>query len=165
VQEEHPHHLAAMNLVGDGLHNLLDGIIIAASYLASIPAGIAATLAVVLHEVPQEIGDFGVLVYSGLSRWKALAYNFLSALLAVVGAVIGLAIGSRSETFVSLILPFAAGGFIYIAASDLIPELHKECKCDENSCSGQDRFLRESFLYFLVMLLGLALMYGMTLIE
>lgn len=165
VHDEHPHHLAIMNLVGDGVHNFLDGVIVAASYLASVPAGIATTVAVVLHEVPQEIGDFGVLIYSGISRWKALAYNFLSALLAVIGAIIGLIIGTKSEAFVSIILPFAAGGFIYIAASDLIPELHKECKCDDTTCSTQNRFLKDSLWYFLAMLVGIGLMYGLTLME
>jgi len=121
----HKHHLVVMNLVGDGVHNFIDGVIIAVSYLASIPLGIATTIAVILHEVPQEISDFGVLLYSGLKKSKALFYNLLSALVAVIGAIIGLMFAT--ETFISLIIPFAAGGFIYIAGSDLIPELHKKC--------------------------------------
>jgi zinc and cadmium transporter len=147
-----------MNLVGDGVHNLLDGIIIATSYIASVPAGIATTIAVVLHEVPQEIGDFGVLVYSGFSKWKALLFNFFSALLAVIGAIIGLAIGTHSETFVSIILPFAAGGFIYIAASDLIPEMHKECGIKQ-------KFWKNSIVHISAMILGIALMYVLILLE
>ncbi len=144
--DDHPHHLATINLVGDGIHNFLDGLIIAGSYLASIPAGIATTVAVILHEVPQEIGDFGVLIYSGMSKAKALFFNFLSALLAVVGAIIGLILSSSSETFAQLILPFAAGGFIYIAGSDLIPELHKKCSP------------KDSFWHFIALILGIGLM-------
>ena len=87
-----------MNIVGDGVHNFIDGLIIAGSYIVSIPLGIATTIAVILHEVPQEIGDFGVLLYSGLSKLKALLWNLASALVAVIGAIIGLAFGS-SETF------------------------------------------------------------------
>ncbi|MFA6461095.1 MAG: ZIP family metal transporter [Candidatus Woesearchaeota archaeon] len=156
--EGHPHHLAAMNLIGDGVHNLMDGIIIATSYLVSIPAGIATTIAVVLHEVPQEIGDFGVLLYSGWSKSKALLMNLLSALVAVIGAVIGLVVGNYSQQFVSWIIPFAIGGFIYIAGSDLIPELHRECHTKET-------FWQKSIWPFLFMLLGIGLMLAMTFLE
>ena len=94
----HPHPLAYMNLIGDGVHNFIDGLIIAASYLVSFPLGLATTIAVIMHEIPQEIGDFGVLIYAGMTRRKALFMNFLTALTAVVGA-----------------------------STDLMPELHKEC--------------------------------------
>ncbi len=122
---EHSHALSLMVLVGDGLHNFIDGMIIAASYLISIPVGIATTIAVVFHEIPQEIGDFGVLVHGGFSRMKALAYNFASALTAVFGAVLVLVVSSSSENVGFFLVPFAAGGFIYIATADIIPELHK----------------------------------------
>ena len=122
---QHPHPLAFMNLVGDGVHNFIDGLVIGASYLASVQVGIATTLAVVLHEIPQEIGDFGVLLQAGLSKKKALFFNFLSALTAVLGTAIALMMGG-SERIIPILLPFAAGGFVYIAGSDLIPELHKE---------------------------------------
>ncbi len=122
----HPHPLAFMNLVGDGVHNFIDGLVIAGSYLASIPVGIATTIAVLLHEIPQEIGDFGVLLHAGFSKKKALFFNFLSALIAVIGAAVALAAGSYMASITSFLIPFAAGGFIYIAGSDLIPELHKE---------------------------------------
>jgi zinc and cadmium transporter len=158
VAEGHHHHLAIMNIVGDGVHNLMDGIIIATTYLVSIPAGIATTIAVLLHEVPQEIGDFGVLVYSGMSRAKALLMNFLSALIAVIGAIIGIVVGSYSQTFVSLILPFAAGGFIYIAGSDLLPELHRECHTRET-------FWKESAGHIFMLLLGIGLMLALTWLE
>ena len=115
---------ALMNLVGDAAHNLIDGMVIAAAYLVSIPAGIVTTLAVLLHELPQEIGDFGVLVYGGMSRRRALAYNFASGLIGVLGAVIALSVGTRVEAFGAYLLPITAGSFLYIAGSDLIPELH-----------------------------------------
>ena len=123
---EQVHHLGMMNLVADGLHNLIDGMLIGASYLVDIKIGFATTLAVVLHELPQEMGDFGVLLHAGFSRTRALLFNFLSASLAIVGAVVALAIGAEATTFSSLMLPITAGGFIYIAGSDLVPELHKE---------------------------------------
>lgn len=126
TSERHPHPLAFMNLVGDGVHNFIDGIVIAGSYLASIPVGFATTIAVVLHEIPQEIGDFGVLLHAGFSKKKALFFNFLSALTAVAGAAITLIIGDAMADVTYFLIPFAAGGFIYIAGSDLIPELHKE---------------------------------------
>ncbi|MFA5038351.1 MAG: ZIP family metal transporter [Candidatus Omnitrophota bacterium] len=117
-----------LNLVGDGIHNFIDGIIIAASYSVSFGIGIATTLAVILHEIPQEIGDYAILVNGGLSRWKALALNFLCALLSVLGACLALLIGSHIRHFSSYALPLTAGGFIYLAGSDLIPELHREVR-------------------------------------
>jgi zinc and cadmium transporter len=104
----------------------MDGIIIGASYLASLPVGLATTLAVVSHEIPHELGNFFVLLYAGFSRSKALLFNFLSASVAILGTILALLIGSRVEPFSTVVLPFAAGGFIYIAGSDLVPELHKE---------------------------------------
>ncbi|MFA5753880.1 MAG: ZIP family metal transporter [Patescibacteria group bacterium] len=123
---EHPHHLGAMNLVGDCLHNFFDGVIIAGSFLASIPLGLATLVAVIAHEIPQEIGDYGVLLYAGYSRRRALFLNFLTALTAVLGALAAIVIGARLTGFTGLIVPFTAGGFIYIATADLIPELKKE---------------------------------------
>jgi len=123
---QHPHHLGVMNLVGDCLHNFFDGIIIAGSFLVSIPLGITTLIAVIAHEIPQEIGDFGVLLYAGYSRRRALFLNFLTALTAIFGAVIAVLLGARISGFSNLIIPFTAGGFIYIATADLIPELKKE---------------------------------------
>jgi zinc and cadmium transporter len=114
-----------MNLVGDAVHNLIDGMIVAAAYLVSVPAGVVTTLAVMLHEIPQEIGDFGVLVYGGYSPRKALLYNFISGLFAVVGAVIALVVGTQVEGFADYLLPITAGAFLYVAGSDLIPELNQ----------------------------------------
>jgi len=126
TSEEHPHSFAYMNLFGDAIHNLIDGIIVGGSYIVSIPIGISTTIAVIFHEIPQELGDFSVLVYGGFQKRKALMFNFLTALTAIVGAVIALVVGSTIEGFVPLLIPFAAGNFIYIAGSDLIPELRKD---------------------------------------
>ena len=117
--------LGYMILASDSFHNFIDGIIIGVSYLVSIEVGIASTLAIMLHEIPQEIGDFGILLHSGFTRKRALIMNFLSALAAIAGVLIVIIIGSSAEELILLILPIAAGGFIYIAASDLVPELHK----------------------------------------
>lgn len=125
------HIFAYLNLIGDGVHNFIDGMIIAASFILSYDLGIATTLAVIFHEIPQEIGDFGVLIYGGIGKRKALAYNFVSALAAIVGALITyhLAYIQGLEQF---LVPFAAGGFIYIAATDLMPELHKKYGAKES---------------------------------
>jgi zinc and cadmium transporter len=149
----HVHSFALMSLVGDAVHNFIDGIIIAASYFVSIPVGIATTLAVVLHEIPQEIGNFGVLVHGGYSKTKALMLNFVTALTAVLGAVLALVLGEMTEQFSHYLLPFAAGGFIYIAGSDLIPELHKETS------------LKKSILQLLIIALGMGVMASLLLLE
>jgi len=120
------HPTGQMVLVSDGVHNFIDGLIIGASYLISIEVGIATTLAVMLHEIPQEIGDFGVLIYSGFTRAKALLFNFISGTAAIVGVLVSLFLGSTGELLTIWLLPFAAGGFIYIAMCDLIPELNRD---------------------------------------
>ena len=126
TSSEHPHSFAYMNLFGDSIHNLIDGLIIGGSYLVSIPLGIATTIAIIFHEIPQELGDFSVLIYGGVPKRRALMFNFLTALTSVLGAVIALALGSITDIFTPLLVPFAAGNFIYIAGSDLIPELRKD---------------------------------------
>lgn len=151
--ENHPRALAAMNLIGDGLHNLLDGLMIAGGYLVSLPLGLATSLAVIFHEIPQEIGDFGVLLHSGLSRQKALWLNLLSASAAIVGAVLVLALNRQLAGLTEIILPLTAGGFIYIAGSDLIPELHKETTAQKSLIQ----------LFFLI--LGILIMLGLTFWE
>jgi len=120
------HTFQYMNLIGDSIHNFIDGLIMAASFVVSIPLGITTTIAISFHEIPQEIGDFGVLIYGGFSKKKAITLNFLVALTAVIGGIVGYFISSRIENTVLYILPFAAGGFIYIAATDLVPEIRKE---------------------------------------
>jgi len=124
----HYHPLVGMNLVGGTAHNFVDGLIIGASYLVALPIGISTTLAIIFHEIPQEFSHFGIFIHSGLSKKKALLFNVLSALAAIVGTILALFIGSRLGAFASFMLPVTAGGFLYIAGSDLIPELHHETK-------------------------------------
>ncbi|MBI1973443.1 ZIP family metal transporter [Candidatus Micrarchaeota archaeon] len=117
--------VAYLNLVGDSVHNFIDGMLIAASFITSPALGVIATIAVMLHEIPQEIGDFGILLYAGMKPRRALAFNFLSALTAVAGALVPFiipAVGAAAP----FLIAFTAGSFLYIAVADLIPELHKE---------------------------------------
>ena len=146
---EHIHPVGKMNIIGGGLHNFIDGLIIAGAFLVNIPLGIATTIAVIAHEIPQEISDFCILVYSGYSKSKALLLNFLSAVAAVIGAFAGLLIGAQIENFTAYIIPFAAGGFIYIATADIIPELHKEVE------------IKKSLKQLLSILLGIGIMWGL----
>lgn len=125
-QEHAIHPVGYLSVLADGLHNFIDGLLIGTSYLVSIPVGLGTTLAVLLHEIPQEIGDFGVLIQAGFSRKDALGLNFVLALLAIAGAVVALWAGQYLHGLPTVILPLTAGGFIYIAGSDLVPELHKE---------------------------------------
>ncbi len=127
-EDAHEFHVAPVGklvLVSDGVHNFIDGIILGISFIVSVPVGIATTIAVILHEIPQEIGDFAVLLHAGYEKRRALWLNFLSALCAVLGVAVAIILGEASETFALWILPVAAGGFIYVAVADLIPELHK----------------------------------------
>lgn len=123
---DHKHPVAIMNLVGDGFHNFVDGMIIAAAFLINIPVGIATTIAVVLHEIPQEIADFGVLLHGGFKKSQALLFNFLSAAMSILGAILTLVLSGNIENIENVLIPFTIGSFLYIAGSDLIPELHKE---------------------------------------
>src|SRR3989344_5769937 len=150
--KEQVHPFVITNLVGDAFHNFIDGLIIGASYLLSIPVGIATTLAVAFHEIPQEIGDFGVLLHGGFSKQKALMFNFLSALTAILGAVVALLISSFVENITIFLAPFAAGIFIYIAGTDLIPELHKEVE------------VKKSFIQLLWFVLGIGVMLALLLL-
>ena len=141
-------------LLGDGLHNFVDGLFIASSYLISINLGIATTIAVLFHEIPQEIGDFGVLIHGGVRKRKALLLNFATALMALLGAVVGLYIGEANDEFLKFILPITAGGFIYVANVDLFPELHKESKNWSHS-----------ILQFVMVLAGIGIMMSLLLLE
>ncbi|MFA6486278.1 MAG: ZIP family metal transporter [Candidatus Magasanikbacteria bacterium] len=122
------HPFTYLNLIGDGLHNFIDGIVIVAAFSFSVELGIATTIGVILHEIPQEISDFGVLIYGGFTKGKALLFNFLSGITAVAGALCGSLLISIAHGAMPLLIGLTAGGFIYISASDLIPELHKESK-------------------------------------
>lgn len=117
--------LAALNLLGDAVHNLMDGMAIAASYMADPAVGLTTTIAVVLHEVPQELGDYGVLLFSGLSVRRAVLYNLGTAAVAFLGAAVVLGAGEHLGDAASFLLPVTAGSFLYIAASDLLPELQR----------------------------------------
>jgi len=123
----HVSSLAWMNLLGDGLHNLVDGILIAGTWMVSPAAGMATTVAVALHEIPQEFGDFGVLLHAGLPVRRALWLNAASASVSILGALLILVMGSDLgiEPYLG---PVAAGGFLYVACADLVPELHKQAR-------------------------------------
>ena len=144
--------MSYMILIGDGAHNFIDGLIIAASFVVSPMTGIISAVAVALHEIPQEMGDFGVLVYGGFNKRKAIFYNFLSGLVAVIGGIVGYLFVDSFEIAVPYMLPFAAGGFIYLAASDLVPEI-----------KHGDKGWRMA-LNLVVFLIGVGLMLGMKLL-
>ncbi len=141
------HRFTYLNIIGDIVHNFCDGLIIGAVFLVNIKVGVATTLAIIFHEIPHELGNFSVLVYGGFSKLKALFYNFLSSLFAIVGTIAGYYFASKINGFSAFMLPAAAGGFIYIASCDLIPELHKE----------EDG--RRSALIMITFTFGIALMY------
>lgn len=136
--------LVYTNLVGDSIHNFLDGLVISASFLTNISLGITTSLAILMHEIPQEIGDFAVLLHGGMKKKKALLFNFLTALTALIGAILGYFL--YNSISLNFLIPIAAGGFIYIAMTDIIPELHKKSRT------------LESILQFIFIIIGLALM-------
>lgn len=139
-------------LVSDGLHNFIDGLIIAGSFMMSFQTGLITSLAVILHEIPQEIGDFAVLIYGGIKKSKALLLNFLSAVLAILGGIVGFFLFQKIGGGVVFLLPFTAGSFVYIAASDLIPQV----KEGEGS---------KKIIYSIAFLIGIALMLLFKLIS
>jgi zinc and cadmium transporter len=151
---QHVHPVAILNLAGDAVHNFMDGIVIGASYEVSIHIGVTTTIAVVLHEIPQEIGDFGILVNAGFTARRALLLNLASALVAILGTVLALLVGPHAETFSLIMLPITAGGFIYIAGSDLIPQI-------QEACVGMGITLA----HFFAILLGIGLMSLLTLLD
>lgn len=133
-------------LISDGIHNFIDGLIIASSFMVSFSVGVTTTLMVALHEIPQEIGDFGILIYGGFKKLKALFLNFLSASTVIFGGIAGFLLSQKIGESIIYLLPFAAGSFIYIASSDLIPEIKQQAS------------VKKSIIYFFVFLLGIALM-------
>ncbi|KKT00448.1 MAG: hypothetical protein UV76_C0010G0023 [Candidatus Nomurabacteria bacterium GW2011_GWA2_43_15] len=151
--EPHIHPVGKLVLFSDGVHNFIDGIIIGVSFIVSIPVGIATTVAVILHEIPQEIGDFAVLLHAGYTKSRALWLNFLSALCAVLGVVLTIVLGETGRVFTEWILPIAAGGFIYVAVADLIPELQKTKK------------IKHSALQIMAVVAGILAMVALTLLE
>jgi len=153
ANDEYIHPVGKLVLFTDGFHNIIDGAIIGASFLISIPVGIATTLAVILHEIPQEIGDFAVLIHSGYTKRRALWLNFISALASILGLVIVFIFGNIFENVAVWFIPIAAGGFIYIAIADLIPELHKT------------KEVKHSIIQLFIILLGVLSMVALTLLE
>ena len=151
--EEVLHPVAATNLLGDALHNFIDGGIVAGAFIVDPAIGIATALAVALHEIPQELGDFGILVHAGLKARRALALNLLTGFAALAGAVATLLVAGAAEGFERAIVPITAGGFIYIASTDLLPELHKEPEAGK------------SLLQLVGLLAGVAVMAALLLLE
>jgi|CXWL01.1.fsa_nt_gi zinc and cadmium transporter len=152
-RHHHPHSLGLMNIFGGALHDVIDGMAIAASFMISPVVGVSTTIAVILHEIPQEIGDFGVLIHSGYSVKKALFINFFSGLLGVLAGVLVIIIGAQSELLLPYLIPFTAGAFVYIAGSDLIPELKKET------------ITSRSLLQLVALFGGILMMVGLTFLE
>lgn len=147
------HPVGKLIIFSDGAHNFIDGVIIAASFSVSIPLGIATTIAVILHEIPQEVGDFSVLLHAGYSKVQALWLNFVSALTALLGAILFFALEAWVTASITYLLPLAAGGFIYIAVADLIPELHKT------------KNTQNAFWQLLAVIAGVAMMVALTWLE
>ena len=144
-------HVATLNLVGDSVHNFIDGALIAASFQISTFVGLTTTLAVFLHEIPQEIGDFGILIHHQFSVKKALFLNFFTALFSFFGVFL---VFIFDTSFSSYLIPITAGGFIYLAATDLIPELHRH-----------DTKIKNSLIQLICILFGIGLMFSLTFIE
>ncbi|MFA6423530.1 MAG: ZIP family metal transporter [Patescibacteria group bacterium] len=141
------HPVSSLVLIGDGIHNLADGLIIAGAFLVDIRLGVITSLLIISHEIPQELGNFAILLKAKMPAKRALIYNFIFQCTAIIGGIVGYIIGKESENFVPIVLAFAAGGFIYISASDLLPELHKESN------------LKKSITSFFIFLLGIIFAY------
>ncbi len=151
--DHHHHPMGLVSMAGETLHNFIDGLVIAAGFLASPAIGFSTTIAVILHEIPHEVGNVAVLIHSGYSKKKAVLFNLLSAVSCFIGAGIVLATSGSSVGIGDAMLPFAAGNLLYIAGSDLIPELHKETR------------LPHGIAQFACIVLGMALMYAILFFE
>jgi zinc and cadmium transporter len=153
TEASHIHPVGRLLLASDVIHNFLDGVIIAASFMVSVPVGFATTLAVVLHEIPQEVGDFAVLLHAGYTKRRAIFLNFITALSAFFGGALFFAIGEYATPLTAYFIPLTAGGFIYIAVADLIPELQKT-----------KRF-RGSLYQLMAVIFGVTVMTALTFLE
>ncbi len=153
TESSHIHPVGRLILVSDIIHNFLDGVIIAASFMVSVPVGVATTIAVVLHEIPQEVGDFAVLLHAGYTKRRAIFLNFLTALSAFLGAALFLSVGDYAASLTAYFIPLTAGGFIYIAVADLIPELQKTTR------------LRDSLFQISAVIVGVSAMAALTFLE
>lgn len=145
--------LGYLVMLSDGLENFLDGLVIGAAFLVSIPAGIATTIAIFLHEVPMELGDYAVMRHAGFSRKKALLLNFASAIVNVVGVILAFTLGSTLPWFTSIATPFAAGAILYLAATGILPQIRMQGNGKQKAS------------YFAMTLLGVSLMALILLIE
>ncbi|MBW7848644.1 MAG: ZIP family metal transporter [Bacteroidales bacterium] len=128
----HDHAAVPIILIGDAFHNAIDGVVVAASFLTSPALGIFAALSVVLHEVPQELGDFGILIKGGLKKGKALLYNILSSTTSIIAGVFAWFMLDSMQELIPYALCFAASSFLYIALADLIPEMHRKTSAKES---------------------------------
>ena len=144
-------HVITLNLVGDSVHNYIDGALIAASFQLSTFVGLTTTLAVILHEIPQEIGDFGIFIHHGVSVKKTVIYNFVSALTSFLGVF---TIFLFNYDFSSYVIPITAGGFIYLALTDLTPELHRH-----------DPKISNALIQLFCIILGVSLMFSLLFLE
>ena len=151
--ETHIHPIGQMNIIGEIVHNLIDGMLIGASFMISVEVGIATSIAVLLHEIPQEIWDFGILLHAWYSKTQALVVNFAVSLVAIVWCIFAWKLGQEIASVTLYILALAIGLFIYIAGSDLIPEMHRESDS------------RKSFLQVMMFILWVWLMWMMMAIE
>lgn len=143
--ERQNHAAAPMIIIGDAFHNAIDGVVIAASFLTSVELGIFVTISVVLHEIPQELGDFGILIKSGYSRKKALWYNLLSGSSSLIAGISAYFLLDVVQAFIPYTIAIAAASFLYVSMADLIPEMHKETKP------------KESIIQIFMILLGVAI--------
>lgn len=150
TEKKDAHSFTYMNIIGDGVHNFTDGVIIAIAFLGSTATGIATTIAIIAHEIPHEIGNFAILIYGGFSRAKAAFYNFLSALTAFLGALSAYFYSTRIQNINFYIGAFAVGGLVYIATTDLIPEIHKETE------------IKKSGIQFALMIAGILVIFAVS---
>ena len=151
LPSEHKKPVTYLILIADGIHNFIGGLAIAGAFLVDIKVGMITWLVAAAHEIPQELGDFGILIHGGWSKKKALIFNFLSALTAVLGALVAYFLSDQIN--IVFLLPFAAGNFIYIACSDLIPEVKHGCN------------IRNNILHFLAFLIGILLIFSVKFLE
>jgi zinc and cadmium transporter len=152
-EEGHVHTFGYLNLFGDIIHNFIDGLILASAFVVDIRLGFITLFALALHEIPQELSDFAVLIYAGFTKKKAIIVNFLAGVSSVLGGIVGYFLSHSVETFVPYLLPIAAGGFLYIATSDLVPEIKKE------------RDFTRSMTATIMLMLGIALSFLIGVID
>jgi len=152
IPSEHKKPVTYLILIADGIHNFIGGLAIASSFMISVPTGIITWIACAAHEIPQELGDFGILIHGGWKKYRALLFNFFSALTIIPGALLAYFLSNSMD--ITFLLPFAAGNFIYIASSDLIPEI----KHGERLSIGLLHFF--AFVAGILLILAIRLAFG-----